>query len=941
MVTAHSDNNDYEHLRELSFLAQIGWWEANFTTRCFRCSEYINDLLGLKDDELTFEAFYLLIRPDYRERIKREFYSISYMDVYDQTYPLIIGGEETWFHSHLGTKKENEAGELVAFGYIRRVEGAEKNATERLAVRINEQLTRQNSISQSLYHFVQDADIASGINNILNDILQFFQGGRAYIFEYDEKCEYHSCVFEVLSKGVEPEIDSLQNIPATALPWWTEKILSGEPIILNSIESLKEKAPAEYDILNKQDIKSLVVVPLKSEDKVRGYLGVDLVKHTHLWSHDDCQWLSSLADIIGICTELRLAKDEAEHERTFLRNLFRYMPIGYIRMSILRNDAGVPIDYKIADANQMCADMMGVLRERFVGRCASELHINYEQKLSYITDIVDENYHKEFEVPFSASGKNTRCIIYSPEKDEVVALFVDITETEQAHQALDRSEKLFRNIFANMPVGIEIYDKDGYLIDLNNKDMEIFKVKDKADVLGVNIFNNPNLSEEIKEKVKQNDIVDFRMNYLFSKAEGYYSSGEKAGYIALYSKASRLFDSTGKLSGYTILNMDNTERLDAIKKVQDFENFFLLISDFAKVGYAKLNILDKGGYAIKQWFKNMGEEEDTPLYDVVGVYSKLHPDDRKIVLDFYREVKMGHSKSFRKEVRVRKKESDLKSGEGKGCSEWNWVRMNIMLSHYAPQEGMIELIGVNYDITEMKEIEAKLIEAKEKAEEADRLKSAFLANMSHEIRTPLNAIVGFSGLLAETEDIQERKQYMNIVEENNELLLQLISDILDLSKIEAGTFDFTISEVDVNMLCEDIVRSMKGKVPQGVELLFDRYLPECYMMSDRNRLHQVISNFVNNAVKFTSQGSIKIGYEQLRDNRIRFYVSDTGIGIEEEHRTQIFDRFVKLNSFIHGTGLGLSICRSIVEQLDGEIGVDSEQGKGSCFWFILPMVSDL
>ena len=384
--------------------------------------------------------------------------------------------------------------------------------------------------------------------------------------------------------------------------------------------------------------------------------------------------------------------------------------------------------------------------------------------------------------------------------------------------------------------------------------------------------------------------------------------------------------------------MDNTEQLDAIKKIQDFENFFLLISDYAKVGYAKLNLLDKQGYAIKQWFKNMGEEEDAPLADIVGVYSKIHPDDREQILNFYQEVIEGRSKSFRSEVRVHKTAEEMQDSKVPDFSEWNWVRMNIMMSHYAPEEGLIEIIGINYDITEMKEIEVKLIDAKEKAEEADHLKSAFLANMSHEIRTPLNAIVGFSGLLVETEDVEERKQYIGIVEENNELLLQLISDILDLSKIEAGTFEFTITEVNVNLLCEDIVRSMQGKTTETVKLVFDKHLPECYIMSDRNRLHQVISNFVNNAAKFTSEGTIKVGYEQLEDSRIRFYVSDTGIGIKEEYRVQIFDRFVKLNSFIHGTGLGLSICRSIIDQLHGEIGVESEPGKGSCFWFILPIV---
>ena len=936
-VSTNFQCDDYDRLRELTFLAQIGWWEANFTTRTFRCSEYICDLLKLDNDEISFNSFSRLIRQDYYERTKREFISLSYIDAYDQTYPFLIDGKEIWIHSHLGSKKMNETGELIAFGYIRQVEGAEKDLAVRLAIRTNEQLARQNSISQSLYYFIQETDATPGINNILNDILQFFQGDRAYIFEYDEECKHHSCIFEVLAEGVKPEIDILQNIPAQQLPWWTERILSGQPIVLNSVEDLKEEAPAEFDILSRQNIKSLLVVPLKSGERIRGYLGIDLVKRIRVWSNDDCQWLSSLANIISICTELRNARDEAKHEQAFMHNLFHYMPIGYIHISIVRGVDGKPVDYLVTDTNQMCTDLMGIPNTDYIGKYASELHTNYQHKLNYIADIIDGNGYKELEVSFPVSGKNSRCIVYSPEKDEIVALFVDITETEQAHKALDRSEKLLSIVFANIPVGIEIYDQNGFMIDINNKDMEIFGVRDKADVLGVNVFDNPNISDEIRERMRSEEKLDFRMNYTFTSIREYYES-ERKGYIALYTKVSKFFGKDGKFLGYIFLNMDNTEQLDAIKKIQDFENFFLLISDYAKVGYAKLNLLDKQGYAIKQWFKNMGEEEDTPLTDIVGVYSKIHPDDRKQILNFYQEVIEGRSKSFRSEVRVHKTAEEMLDSKAPEFSEWNWVRMNIMMSHYAPEEGLIEIIGINYDITEMKEIEVKLIDAKEKAEEADHLKSAFLANMSHEIRTPLNAIVGFSGLLVETEDVEERKQYIGIVEENNELLLQLISDILDLSKIEAGTFEFTITEVNVNLLCEDIVRSMKGKTTGTVKLVFDKHLPECYIMSDRNRLHQVISNFVNNAAKFTSEGTIKVGYEQLEDSRIRFYVSDTGIGIEEEYRVQIFDRFVKLNSFVHGTGLGLSICRSIIDQLHGEIGVESEPGKGSCFWFILPIV---
>lgn len=252
-------------------------------------------------------------------------------------------------------------------------------------------------------------------------------------------------------------------------------------------------------------------------------------------------------------------------------------------------------------------------------------------------------------------------------------------------------------------------------------------------------------------------------------------------------------------------------------------------------------------------------------------------------------------------------------------------------------DGRKWIVYTAWDITDLKIMERKLRLAKEEAEESNRIKSAFLANMSHEIRTPLNAIVGFSSLLVQGENPEEREQYMAIVEENNELLLQLISDILDLSKIEAGTFDFVKQELDVNQLCEDMVRTMKLKAKPGVEVVFDHRLPECIIVSDRNRLNQVIANFMNNAIKFTSTGSIRLGYGQAETNLLRFYVADTGIGIIQEKQAEIFDRFVKLNSFVHGTGLGLSISKSIVEQLGGTIGVESESGKGACFWFTLPV----
>ena len=241
-----------------------------------------------------------------------------------------------------------------------------------------------------------------------------------------------------------------------------------------------------------------------------------------------------------------------------------------------------------------------------------------------------------------------------------------------------------------------------------------------------------------------------------------------------------------------------------------------------------------------------------------------------------------------------------------------------------------------WDITDQKILERKLRLAKEEAEESNRIKSAFLANMSHEIRTPLNSIVGFSSLLAETDDREERQEYIKIVETNNELLLQLVSDILDLSKIESGTFDFVRSDLDVNESCMKIIKSLEMKVPETVDLVFEKYMPDCHIYTDKNRFMQVITNFINNALKFTKQGTIALGYEQTAPHEIKFYVRDTGVGIPKEKIDSIFERFVKLNTFVQGTGLGLSICKSLVSQMGGKIGVESTEGEGSCFWFTHP-----
>lgn len=470
---------------------------------------------------------------------------------------------------------------------------------------------------------------------------------------------------------------------------------------------------------------------------------------------------------------------------------------------------------------------------------------------------------------------------------------------EKISKMIDHNEMIFRKLYVNLPVGVELYDRDGYLIDLNAKDMEIFGIRSKKDVLGVNIFSNPIMPKDVIKKLKENKSVNFRLNYSFKKVDDYYNTS-KVGEMDIVTKASILYDQRGEPSSYLLINLDNTEKMIAYNRISEFENVFTLVSVYAKVGYALYDLYTFEGYAIKQWYENMGEKDGTPLSQIIGIYSYIHPNDAGYINSFFEEVKQGKAHHFRREVRV-------KSGDG-----WKWICANITRNPQSVDPNKPEMICINYDITELKDSQLK----RERAEELDRLKSAFLANMSHEIRTPLNAIVGFSQLLAETDDPEERHEFVEIIDSNNRMLLQLISDILDLAKIESGTMDFKFADMNVKEVINEIVTSFRIKMPDNVALIAPQDSPECQIYSDRMRLTQVISNFLNNAIKYTSEGCITLAYEIIGDE-IKFSVTDTGDGMSQEIQAHIFDRFYKGNTFKQGTGLGLSICETIVNRLGG------------------------
>ena len=504
----------------------------------------------------------------------------------------------------------------------------------------------------------------------------------------------------------------------------------------------------------------------------------------------------------------------------------------------------------------------------------------------------------------------------------------------------ERSRRLeimrsYSSLVENMPVlyaRVElIFDPGARIIDYVYREVNpTFEkyILPKEKILGKKYSElNPDYSPELPDKYSElNDNRQITFQYYLEKTKTHLTV------ISIHSKTKGCVD---------VFGVDNTE--------------LVLTQQMLKSTNHKLSAaLDAADMTPWKWDLQTGllscnvshdlyvtEEEVTHDGNLIIVptsacFAKICDEDRERVRDAFERLANGETQKMREEYRVGRQW--LPSPQ-----QNEWVEVRAAVDERDANGKPLSLIGTSMTVTQRKEMEEALVQAKVKAEEANTLKSSFLANISHEIRTPLNAIVGFSSLLVSAERgiSEEKQEYINIIENNNTLLLQLISDVLDLSKIEAGTMEFDYAPVDVHGLfieLEDTFRLRNKK--SGICICYHRRTTECVVKADRNRLVQVMMNLMNNAVKFTGEGSIEFGFDVREDGFLHFYVTDTGCGIPEERLEEIFGNFVKLNSFVQGTGLGLTICRAIVERMGGKIGAVSRLGQGSTFWFTLPYTAN-
>lgn len=496
------------------------------------------------------------------------------------------------------------------------------------------------------------------------------------------------------------------------------------------------------------------------------------------------------------------------------------------------------------------------------------------------------------------------------------------------HKEIKLLEK-YGDLFNNMPIA---YRQEKLLLDERGVPVDY-------------IINevNPSYEEQLSEREhvvgkKGSEVNPEMLSEILKIYKTILEDKNKRVNLAYYYKATdRYFNiiiSPSSASGYMDLFYVDTTELHKTQQLLRTVNSKLMMSlDVANITPWKWDLEKKAiicdvNKPIELYAEGIRDEEQLAIPEE-RYFARIYEEDQERVKLLLQDLLDGKIQTGKIEYRIYKSASK---------KSYDWVEVRGAVEKKSPDGQLLSLLGTSLIITDRKNIEQELLYAKEKAEESNRLKSAFLANMSHEIRTPLNAIVGFSNILAATEKEEDKQEYISIIENNNTLLLQLVSDILDLSKIEAGTMEFRYSDVDLNFILKDLQESTQDRTEKGVQVMFENSIPDCYIRTEKTRLLQVMGNMLANAAKFTREGSIRFGYRLNEKEDLYFYVTDTGCGISPQQQEKIFGRFVKLNHFAQGTGLGLSLCQMIVQHLGGQIGVESEEGKGTTFWFTIPYV---
>nr|WP_320039180.1 ABC transporter substrate binding protein [uncultured Bacteroides sp.] len=605
------------------------------------------------------------------------------------------------------------------------------------------------------------------------------------------------------------------------------------------------------------------------------------------------------------------------------------LPVPYVKLDLLYDENKKLKDFLINEANLSLEREFRINQSDILGKTCNELgYIIPLDVLNLFQKSIEQNRYFQMAHYHKPSDRYYTILLYPNIEECTFDVFLtDKTEEHKANAAKDELRLLLDSILDNISVPVyvkEIGEEIRYSY-WNKKAEEVTGIKSE-DAIGktdIEVFG-----EKLGKKFQEDNDYLIKNGGTLCYEGKFPSVNNKVCTTNVMKTIVRRKDNSAYI---LVIRFDITELISVQNQLELRNRQLGLSFNAGEIIPWTLNVQDKTLiYDNKSLnIKNNNPQNEFLVKKLDEILAMVHPDDEGWVKSLVDDFING---------RVDKMEADVRCdiyGAGKG---YNWFSLQAIVSECDYDGNPVIITGVTTNISRRKLEEQALIESKVKAEESDRMKSAFVSNMSHEIRTPLNSIVGFSRILVSNPDLDDesKTQFSEIIESNNRLLLQLINDVLDLSKIEAGTLDFIYTDTDINILLSEIEQSMRLKIDKSIiKISFKEKLPECVVNTDRNRVAQVLYNLMNNAIKFTSHGKIVLGY-RMKENQLYFYVQDTGCGIPKDKQSSIFDRFVKLDSFTQGAGLGLSISASIVYKLGGKIGVESEEGVGSTFWFTIP-----
>ncbi len=684
--------------------------------------------------------------------------------------------------------------------------------------------------------------------------------------------------------------------------------------IFDSNNPIGKEWQAERAEIAKHKIRSMIIAPLVVGDKSTVGAMIIFSKRKQIFSSVDVQFANMIAARISVVIDNKITHDKL-HEQ--LRIMCQACEAGKVitwvvncksetgEMSVYQNNEQLNTKFNIHKASDIVHknDLARFYKAANTITKGETDSVNIRIRIKGLSDGIMGWRELRGVLIRDVDGK----------PDRIVGISRDINE-EVLRVAEEKAERDFQNtIYNKMPVGIQFFNEKGELVFVNDTALEIYGIEgNKRNIMGRNILSHPNLNEQQLNEIKYAEKAQFVISYDFRNVN-YKTS--RTDTIDMNYRMSKLYKKN-KFAGYIVAVADNTEMVRQAKQISIFQRYFLEIGKFAKMGICWFSDT-KNGYVSEQWNINLGVKPDAPYMRNLSLLVRVNNEDLEVYGSLLGRIFVGDIDSFQYELRATHDDGMT-----------HYIKVQFVRSDEV-------IIGISIDVTQAKENEKMLIDAKFRAEAADMLKSQFLDNMNHEIRTPLNAIVGFSDIIAQSTDSDELKLYANLVRTNNDLLLNAIGDIIDLSKITSGTMEYNYQEVSIDALVNEVYEEYNNVSHSKIEFVCTCAEKNIKSYCDAVQLKRILSNFVSNAFKFTVAGRVEI-YFGVNGDELIFNVIDSGCGIPADKLEDIFKPYFKLDVFSTGTGLGLSICQGLAHDMGGRIEVFSTEGIGSHFRLYLP-----